>query len=165
MPPSNISPGTRIDFCFQWRIILHIRPREDKYLPGPFREPPLGARRPGRQRNPLRPCPEFIEGMSPSQGLGMQSLQTLRREDGNLRNPGRKRDVSARYRANRGPLPGLPHFLRKWGRCSDRSGGGKAGGTTKRPFVLQMDGGVFHSARRCNHVGHQSYPRTAGRRP
>ena len=51
----------------------------------------------------------------------------------------RKRVGFARYRVLRGSLS-ASHFwevLRKSGEAA------KAGGTTNRPFVLQMDGGVF----------------------
>ncbi len=58
----------------------------------------------------------------------------------------RKRDVSARYSAIQGPLPASPNSYRIWAGMKSllnlgRRVGAKAGGTTRRPLVLQMDRG------------------------
>ena len=66
-----------------------------------------------------------------------------------------KRDASARYSALQDPHPASPKFDLKFGLVPKlplsnlgevpKAEGVKAGGTTKRPFVLHMDEGVFYS--------------------
>jgi hypothetical protein len=70
----------------------------------------------------------------------------------------RKRDVSARYSALQGPLPGLPHFRENGGGAPKERWGQKQVAPRDAPSSCKWTGGVFYSALEVQHVRSESYP-------